>query len=33
MMMMMPLQLLVEDDYDDYDDVISSFMPKMMMLL
>ena len=30
MMMVMPLQLLVEDDYDD-DDVISSFMSKMMM--
>jgi hypothetical protein len=32
MMMMMPLQLLAEDDYDA-DDVISSFMLKMMMLL
>jgi hypothetical protein len=31
MMMMMPLQLLDEDADDN--DVISSFMPKMMMLL
>jgi hypothetical protein len=31
MMMVIPLQLLAEDDYDDDDD-ISSFMPMTMML-